>query len=85
MIEEELKKEGYDNVYIWEAVPLEEDSDHNHDFDTKLAVLEGEIEIVVDGKKSLLKEGDSIEIPRNKIHSGKVGLGGCKYIVAEKH
>ncbi len=81
----ELKKEGYDPVYVWNAEPHEEDPDHTHTFDTHLFVMSGEIKITTDTEEIILKQGSSFGIPREKIHSGKVGAKGCSYIVAEKH
>jgi quercetin dioxygenase-like cupin family protein len=80
---EELKRIGYDNVYVWDAEPGEEDPDHSHPFDVHLVILEREIEIGMDGTSRILKSGDEIDIPRGKTHSGKAGPNGCKYIVAE--
>lgn len=93
MTEEEivkkLKTKNYDKVWIYEAEPNEVDDEHDHDFDTKLHILSGEIRI----KKLsggvitdfLLKKGDEIEITRHQVHSAKVGVGGCRYVVAERH
>jgi len=80
-----LQSTGFNPVYVWQAEPDEDDSDHAHDFDTKLIVLEGNISIGINDKIIILKPGDSVEIPRNKTHSGKAGSAGCKYIVAERH
>lgn len=80
-----LKEEGFDPVYVWDAEPGEEDSDHSHDFETHLMILEGSIEIGIDGGTIVLLPNNEINIPKGKIHSGKAGRTGCKYIVAEKH
>ncbi len=82
---EALRQKGYEPVYAWEAEPNEEDPDHAHAFDTHLLVREGEIEIRMDERSVVLKSGDEIDIPRDKVHYGKAGTRGCKYIVAEKH
>ena len=82
---QELKQKGYDPIYIWDANPNEEDLEHTHLFDTRILILEGELEIRLDGKSIIMKTGDSMDIPREKIHYGKAGITGCKYIVAEKH
>lgn len=82
---EELKRQGYDPIYIWNAEPNEEDPDHAHPFDTHLVILEGKIEIGFDGNGKILKPGEEIAIPRSEIHYGIAGQNGCKYIVAEKH
>ena len=79
-----LKSEGFDKVYVWDGEPNEEDTNHSHLFDTKIVILKGDIEIETNGKKSVLKSGDEMEIPRNKIHAAIVGLSGCRYIVAER-
>lgn len=90
MTEEEiitrLQKEGYDNVWVYEAPALEVDEEHSHDFDTKLYILSGEIRITLDGAvETVCTEGSEIEIPREKLHSAVVGAQGCKYVVAERH
>jgi quercetin dioxygenase-like cupin family protein len=92
MTEEEIIKkleaEGYDKVWSYDAEPDEVDEEHDHDFDTKLHILSGEIRIKRLSGGSimdfLIKEGDEIEIPRKQLHSAKVGADGCRYIVAER-
>jgi len=82
---ERLQQAGHDPVYLWDAPPNEEDPDHAHDFDTHLEVVAGEIEITVGAEKVTLEVGDQADILRGVIHSGKAGLEGCKYVVAERH
>lgn len=93
MTEEEIIKkletEGYDKVWVYDAEPDEVDEEHDHDFDTKLHILSGEIRIkklsggaIMD---FLLKKGDEIEIPRKQLHSANVGTDGSRYIVAQRH
>ena len=80
-----LKHGGYDHVYVWNAVPNEEDPDHSHSFDTHLEVLERGIEIKMNNKIISMKSADTVDISRNVIHCGKASAEGCLYIVAEKH
>lgn len=43
---------------------------HFHDaHDERIEVLEGEIEVVVEGKRTLLRAGEHIDIPRGAVHS----------------
>jgi quercetin dioxygenase-like cupin family protein len=43
---------------------------HFHDaHDERIEVLEGEIEVIVEGVKTTLRAGDHIDIPRGKVHS----------------
>jgi quercetin dioxygenase-like cupin family protein len=86
---EKLKMEGFDPVYVYDAQPGEVDEEHAHNFDTKLVILSGDIQItsLVDGVVRNIKygEGDELFILRNTPHTAKVGLSGCRYVVAEKH
>lgn len=86
---EKLTSEGYQEVYIWDAKPGEFDAEHQHDFDTKLIILAGEIQIrTAVGNflsNTIYKTGDEITISKHQPHEAKVGAKGCRYIVAEKH
>lgn len=85
----QLESEGYDKAYVWDAEPGEIDGKHEHNFDTKLIILKGEIQIKsAEGNffsNMSYKTGSEVIIPRNKIHEAKVGPEGCRYIVGEKH
>lgn len=80
-----LKSMGYNPVYIWNAQPNEEDLDHTHVFDTRIIVIDGEIEIRMNGINKTFTSEDEIDIPKETIHYGKAGANGCVYIVGEKH
>ena len=84
-----LKSEGYDKVWIYEAPAEEIDEEHKHEYDTRLHILSGEIRIKLLDESVItdfrLGKNEELDIPRNHLHSAKVGLEGCRYIVAEKH
>jgi quercetin dioxygenase-like cupin family protein len=42
---------------------------HRHDFEESFTVLEGEIETTFRGKKSLVRSGETVNIPANAPHS----------------
>jgi quercetin dioxygenase-like cupin family protein len=42
---------------------------HRHDFEESFTLLEGEIEFVFRGKKSIVREGETVNIPANAPHS----------------
>lgn len=66
-----LMAEGYSVVrYVYPKGTFFED--HIHSVDKKDAVLEGEFLITLEGEEFLLKAGDSIEVPRNAVHSARV-------------
>ncbi len=89
LIINKLEAEGYNPVWPYTAEPDEVDEEHDHEFDTKLHILSGEIRVktLSNGLITdfLLTEGDEIEIPRKQLHEAKVGTQGCRYIVAERH
>lgn len=75
-----LLSDGYQKAYTWDAAPGELDPEHQHDFDTKLVILSGEICI----SGVVYKAGDEIVIPHHQLHEAKAGSSGCRYIVGEK-
>jgi hypothetical protein len=86
---EKLKSKGYQKVYIYDAEPGEIDQEYQHDFETQLIVLDGQIQItsLINGVITNMshQHGSHIIIERNTSHSAKVGDEGCRYIVCEKH
>src|SRR5689334_6716296 len=82
---EELKKQGYEKVTVWDEVTIFGSRDHSHPFNTHIVVLEGEIEISINGRTRVLKASDKVDIPRDTLHHSKLGSGGCRYITAEKY
>jgi hypothetical protein len=86
---EQLKSDGYQKVYVWDAKPGEVDSEHQHDFDVLLVVLEGHIQITSYVGDAVIstshQRGAHINIHKDTPHSANVGPDGCRYIVAEKH
>jgi len=79
----ELKKK-WKEVYIWKDKPNELYEEHAHPYYTKIIILEGNIELLIENKKYNLGPTDTIIIKKDKIHSAKIGINGCKYVVAEK-
>ncbi len=66
-----LTSEGYSVArYVYPKGTLF--SDHTHSVDKKDVVLEGKFLITLEGEEFLLRAGDSIEVPRNAVHSARV-------------
>ena len=84
-----LEIEGYGKIWTYEAEPDEIDEEHSHNYDTKLYILGGFINITKSVNGVVVnyqyQAGDEVEIPRLQPHSAKVGSEGCRYIVAEKN
>lgn len=85
----DLKLEGYDNVYAWDAPPDEIEEEHEHPFETKLVIVAGEMRINVlrvDKMEDFtLHPGQEIEINRGERHNATAGPEGCRYVVGEMH
>jgi quercetin dioxygenase-like cupin family protein len=86
---ERFTAEGFNKIWVYEAEPGEIDDEHDHDYDTTLAILKGDIQIVLAYGTAILNikylSGSEVEIPRNVLHASQAGPEGCLYIVAEKH
>ncbi len=67
-----------DNVTLayWEVVEGAELPAHSHPHEQVVNVLEGAVELVVDGKTQSLRTGDVFTIPGHAVHSGRA-LARC--------
>ena len=53
--------------------------EHHHEHEQVVNMIEGEFELVVDGKSSICRPGDVVVIPSNVPHSG-VALTPCRIL-----
>jgi quercetin dioxygenase-like cupin family protein len=79
VIRERLMQEGYSLINKYNDSPNEIFPDHDHPGDQLLVVLEGSIEIVMDGKTSVLRSGDEMFFPARRMHSAKIGSEGITF------
>lgn len=82
--EEQLRKEGFEHVFVWSDGPGAVYPDHTHESDTAHVILEGEMTLVSQGQTSVCKAGDRFDVAARTVHSAKMGSTGCRYIVGEK-
>lgn len=68
-------KESNGSIYIPE---------HTHPSPGVVYLLKGQVEVDIEGIKTLYKAGDSWIEPQNKLHSGK-SIGRIKYFVVYHH
>ena len=54
-------------------------SDHSHEPEQVVNVIEGRFELTIDGQSKILDPGKVAVVPSNVIHSGK-GITSCKII-----
>jgi quercetin dioxygenase-like cupin family protein len=78
-----LEKEGF-------KVSLESNSAgtvypaHTHSHETKIYILEGDMQLQIDGFWQTATPDKEYVIPKNTEHAIKIGAQGCKYIMATK-
>ncbi len=79
-----LKQDGYIHIYEWRDAPGTEYAAHAHKGRVSFFIAEGEIEMNIDGKITMVKAGDRMDVPVGVSHTAKVGDDGCVFIVGEE-
>lgn len=79
-----LKQDGFAHIYEWRDAPGTEYPAHAHKGKVSFFITEGEIEMNVDGKITLVKAGDRMNVPVGISHTAKVGDEGCVFVVGEE-
>lgn len=83
-IKQRMLQEGYSIINEYSDSPGEIFPDHDHSGDQLLVVLEGSIEVTMNGETKTLYPGDELAFPARTIHSAKIGSQGCVYIDGER-
>ncbi len=81
---QELVAQGFPKPVIVDQVPNGGIGPHRHDFEAKALILEGEITLEVDGKKTLYRPGDVFHLLLNQLHSEQYGPQGVRYLAGRK-
>ncbi|MEK7161632.1 MAG: hypothetical protein AAB729_02990 [Patescibacteria group bacterium] len=83
-ITDQLTKEGFGEVSVYEDKPDFEYATHTHEKLTAHFILAGSMNLTdVSGTKELAV-GERFDIPAGTVHSAKMGHLGCKYVIGEK-
>lgn len=80
----QLKEEGFSHIYTHEDSPNAYYPNHAHLTLTAHIIVEGEIALTSEGKTKTYKKGERVDVPKNTVHSAKIGPNGCTYIIGEK-
>jgi len=80
---ENLKKDGYKDIFIWKDTKGTYYNWHKHPYNEIRVMLKGEMVINTKNKKYHLKEGDILDVPAGEIHEAYV-LKDCEYICGSK-
>lgn len=53
---------------------------HSHPHEQMIVVLEGEADLIMDGKSYYLRAGEAMSVPSNLKHTGQARAGGCRFL-----
>lgn len=81
--EKRLREEGFAEVYTWTDGPNTYYGEHKHETKTAHIIIDGRMEITMDGETNIFHTGDRIDIPSNTVHTAKMGPKGCTYVIGE--
>jgi quercetin dioxygenase-like cupin family protein len=84
VLERQLRKEGYREVYVKTDVGQAFYPSHTHQAGTTHIILQGEMFLTMARQTKLLVAGHRVDIPAGAVHSAKMGSNGCTYLVGEK-
>ncbi len=81
--ERELKAQGYEPVERhMEANQV--NSEHMHEFDARVLLLDGEMAITREGKTQVFQPGDVCEIAAGTPHAERCGPNGAHYLAGRR-
>lgn len=83
--ERELDAEGYSELVDRRMDANAVNSEHAHEFDARVLVLEGEITIVCDGAERTYRAGEACAIAAGRRHSERGGPQGVRYLAGRRY
>lgn len=81
-IEKSLRSKGYSPLLISEKANFKL-NEHSHPASHILVVINGQMQLALEGKQYLLKAGDAATIPPGLKHAAAFGSKGCAYFWVE--
>ena len=79
-----LARDGFPEPVEVQQIPNGGLGVHEHPFEVKALVIEGSIEIVVDGVSKTYKVGEVFQLSLKQPHSESYGAEGVKYLASRK-
>ena len=83
-LSDQLKSEGFSQIYVWEDSPNVCYPDHSHAEETAHIILCGQMYLTMAGKTISYCEGQRFDVPAGAVHSAKMGPHGCRYLIGER-
>ncbi len=83
-LESQLHREGFLHTYEWQDGPNVFYSDHTHASETAHMILDGEMTVTEGGVTKAYGAGERCDVPAGAVHSARMGVHGCRYLIGEK-
>ena len=77
-----LKDLGCPDPVLVVREPMQGVDLHQHDFEARALITEGDITIEVDGVSTTYKVGDVFHLTRNQPHTEQYGVNGVTYLAS---
>jgi quercetin dioxygenase-like cupin family protein len=81
---EQLRRQGFSRVYVWQDGAGAFYPDHTHDGLTAHIILDGEMTLTMRGESKTFRTGDRCDVPADALHAARMGPEGCRYMIGEK-
>ena len=79
-----LREHGFPEPVEVQQIPNGSLDMHEHPFEVKALVLEGSIDIMVDGLSTTYQAGDIFQLQYKQPHSESYGPSGVKYLASRR-
>lgn len=79
-----LQQDGFPEPVEVQQTPNGHLDGHEHPFEVRALILEGAIEIMIDGVSRHYKMGDVFQLGYKQIHAESYGPHGVKYLASRK-
>ncbi len=79
-----LEGEGFSGIRVWRDSAGTLYPDHRHPGTHAYLVLDGGMDLTINGKTTTLRQQDRFDVPAGVIHSARMGPRGCWYATGEK-
>ena len=79
-----LLREGFPEPVEVQQIPNGQLGIHEHPFEVKALVVEGDITIVIDGLSKIYKAGEIFQLELKQPHAESYGSEGVKYLASRK-
>lgn len=81
---EQLHRQGFSRVYVWQDTAGVFYPEHTHEELTAHIILDGEMTLSMRGRAKTYHAGERCDLPAGAVHAARMGPEGCPYLIGEK-